>query len=796
MTPSWGDLTHALNGASISDAVLIKSLACVTWALWAFLVACFAVETRAWMRGREARHIPIAGVVQPIMRELVVSAALLIGSLRPSGVTTIATYPAVSVTSVSSPASVATATTAAPSEATPPPPTCVVAPRDSLWKLAEVHLGDGLRWREIWDLNRDKSFPDGRRFREPSLINPGWTLTLPTDARVVPSDVASPSTALPPVAMHEVPPPAGPPTEPPSVSTSEPMPPPPTSAPVRTNGRPPATAAASQEDDPDHRAVPLLAGSALVAAALIACLSRLRRRQLRLRAPGHMPRLPGPDAARAEVHLRRAAVAAPFDRLDSALRVLAHSLGRRKAGACPSISAVSVGPDAIEILLTDAVDAPTGPFDVEANGRAWTLPASLPDGDLRPIANTQAGPSPALVTVGTIDERSVLIDLEAAPRTLVGGDPLDAESLLWTIALDLITSNRADDVNVVLVGHPPAGFDALSRARVFEHLADVMDEIEREAAALTEFLRARRRPTTFDARIDDPGDILTPIVVLIADGQPDLDRLLKAAHTYRGLAVVVAGDADGEFDRELCVEDDTLVLKPVGLRLTPAHLPPEMLQASGELLRVAADVEAGELLDLRTSSEPRGALTVGPHEVLLEFDPHGQPIVPAGHVMVKVLGPVEIEGGQQPIDRRRSVELVTYLAMHPEGVDDGRLRTALWPEGAPTQAAFNETVSKARRMLGLDPQGNHHLRNVDKRRYRVGPFVFTDAALLEESIEGERWGDALRLVRGMPFDATTGGYEWAYEEGQAHRLVVLIEEAGSRVNYPANAKRVSTSALS
>jgi hypothetical protein len=149
--------------------------------------------------------------------------------------------------------------------------------------------------------------------------------------------------------------------------------------------------------------------------------------------------------------------------------------------------------------------------------------------------------------------------------------------------------------------------------------------------------------------------------------------------------------------------------------------------------------------------------------------------------LVRVLGPVEIVGGKQPIDRRRSIELVAYLALHPEGVDDSRLRTVLWPEAAPTQAAFNETVSRARRMLGLDPEGVHHLLPVDNRRYRVGRHVVTDASLLEEHALDGCARDALRLVRGLPFDGTDRGYEWSYEEGQAHRLAALIDEARDRI---------------
>ena len=83
-------------------------------------------------------------------------------------------------------------------------------------------------------------------------------------------------------------------------------------------------------------------------------------------------------------------------------------------------------------------------------------------------------------------------------------------------------------------------------------------------------------------------------------------------------------------------------------------------------------------------------------------------------------------------------------------------------------------------MLGLDPDGVHHLLPVDNRRYRVGRYVATDASLLEEHALGGCAGEALRLVRGLPFEGTDRGYEWSYEEGQAHRLAALIDEARHR----------------
>jgi hypothetical protein len=51
---------------------------------------------------------------------------------------------------------------------------------DSPWSLAEAHLGDGLRWRELYEINRGNPQPDGRSWTNPELIVPGWQLRLPS----------------------------------------------------------------------------------------------------------------------------------------------------------------------------------------------------------------------------------------------------------------------------------------------------------------------------------------------------------------------------------------------------------------------------------------------------------------------------------------------------------------------------------------------------------------------------------------------------------------------------------------
>jgi hypothetical protein len=54
---------------------------------------------------------------------------------------------------------------------------------ERLWQVAVRVLGDGSRYRQIFDLNRDRVQPDGGRLSDPAALRPGWVLVLPWDAR-------------------------------------------------------------------------------------------------------------------------------------------------------------------------------------------------------------------------------------------------------------------------------------------------------------------------------------------------------------------------------------------------------------------------------------------------------------------------------------------------------------------------------------------------------------------------------------------------------------------------------------
>src|SRR5439155_6374259 len=176
----------------------------------------------------------------------------------------------------------------------------------------------------------------------------------------------------------------------------------------------------------------------------------------------------------------------------------------------------------------------------------------------------------------------------------------------------------------------------------------------------------------------------------------------------------------------------------------------------------------------------------------LELPPdHLSAVAPeAGGVLVTVLGPVEVRGAERPIDRRRSLELIAYLALHPNGVEEGTLRAALWPDSAPSRENFNQTVSRARQPLGHAADGTLHLPRLtdeDGALYRVGPMVTTDAALLTAAYQVARHSPSdttiehlasmLGLIRGIPFEGTKGGWTWLALEGVTNGLSSVASDA-------------------
>ncbi|HEY5230282.1 MAG TPA: LysM peptidoglycan-binding domain-containing protein, partial [Galbitalea sp.] len=108
-----------------------------------------------------------------------------------------------------------------------------VQPGESLWSLAETHLGAGERYHEIWKLTAGLRQADGRKAIDPAKIRPGWTVRIPAAAGVAataPNGGAPTAPAPPPVVTTDAVTPAPGPVAPQSA------------APTKSTGVLPATA--------------------------------------------------------------------------------------------------------------------------------------------------------------------------------------------------------------------------------------------------------------------------------------------------------------------------------------------------------------------------------------------------------------------------------------------------------------------------------------------------------------------------------------------------------------------------
>ena len=89
--------------------------------------------------------------------------------------------------------------TDAPPAPAAPAPVYEVQRRDTLWDIAERHLGDPFRWQEIFQLNQGRPQADGTCLIDPDLIYVGWKLDLPADAfGLTPAAPRRPSHRRPP----------------------------------------------------------------------------------------------------------------------------------------------------------------------------------------------------------------------------------------------------------------------------------------------------------------------------------------------------------------------------------------------------------------------------------------------------------------------------------------------------------------------------------------------------------------------------------------------------------------------
>ncbi|WP_194891978.1 LysM peptidoglycan-binding domain-containing protein [Catenulispora pinisilvae] len=190
--PDYGDVKAWLDQARMHpDQAAIQVLDIAAWGYWALFSVQIAIQlpgvTADTIRAlRTQAPLPTAAHANVAGRLL---ATVAISILATRGTITAASAAAGDSSPI--PATPGTAATATTNVAVH-----VVIDGDSLWDIAKQRLGDPHRWREIYELNRYRTQPDGDVLTDPNVIRPGWILNLPSDGTPAAGTSNTPSPAV------------------------------------------------------------------------------------------------------------------------------------------------------------------------------------------------------------------------------------------------------------------------------------------------------------------------------------------------------------------------------------------------------------------------------------------------------------------------------------------------------------------------------------------------------------------------------------------------------------------------
>jgi LysM domain len=159
-------------------AELVRVMLIVGWIAWAALIVTVVASLLRELRPSSRLSLPRFGFAVPLARWIVAGLIVTASLSRPSPAR--ASLPPlragmnVAAVVMTSPARPAIESPAAAG-------TYRVQPSESAAMIAGRFTGDEDRWRELWDLNRNgRTDTGGDQWEQPWLIQPGWTLQLPT----------------------------------------------------------------------------------------------------------------------------------------------------------------------------------------------------------------------------------------------------------------------------------------------------------------------------------------------------------------------------------------------------------------------------------------------------------------------------------------------------------------------------------------------------------------------------------------------------------------------------------------
>ncbi|MDT0394585.1 MULTISPECIES: BTAD domain-containing putative transcriptional regulator [Streptomyces] len=809
----------------ISVDTFLAILTFVVWLAWAQFTACVLVEMKAALSGVGVPgRVPGAGPSQLLARQLV-AAVLLVGAAAASFTPGLSQLgqglegdqrPAVAASAQQTPGlfaqqqEQAAGTAAALAEQASHADASAgkqhgdtkfyrIQPpegrhHDSLWEIAERHLGDGRRYKEIFDLNKDRAQPDGSRLSEASLIRPGWIMEMPGDARggdlvempddapEVPAEVREQIRDYDRTGEHAERGGGGGDTAQVSVPEQRPAPAP---APAKDDAGQHATPA---RDTSSFGLPEALLAAPLLAAGLLGALGHRRRQALWQSAfagiggRGMEPPTPTGDALDVHDALLVGADPEGVRLLDRSLRGLAASLAG-ESRPLPTVYAAWLTDGDLHLQLAQPSGKPPAPWRLGEDQTVWTLAG---DDAVRYEDVDTAAPFPGLVSLGTMDDSRLLLNLEAVPGLVsLSGAEADRAAVFASVAAELATNGWSDRMTITLVGF---GEDltplAPSRLRHLDGIEALIETMEAETRQRRGALGAAGHDSVLTGRTGPARHTRwAPHLVLLA-AEPSAEDAVTLAELAAdagrlGIGYLVgtgSGDLPGAAWEMEITGEGKLLAPLLGLELDAQSLPVAQQRAVVELF-AGADPERG----------PDGPGDTPPF--LVDISEQGRPAVYA-----RLVGPYEIIGLDTPDGERSALlhEALALLLLHREGVHPRVLSSALWPRGV-TDDVREALVERLRAWLGTDPDGTPRLGTDTTGRLTLAKSVVSDLDVLRSlyheatqgkgvdsrAVRGRLLTDALVLVRGpLLADRAEGRYRWLTHEIVDAQLPLLVADTG------------------
>jgi DNA-binding SARP family transcriptional activator len=793
--PSFGP-SAGLSDSYLPPESVLQIVGLLTWALWAYLAFAtllhgLALVTSSRGAGSHEGLLRASSFLTPrLVRhlvELALSGALLVAPMSPRV-----------AASGRHPATVA-ATLERAGTASPQPADAVATRRpeqsyrvqsgDSLWRIAERELGSGFRWREIFDLNTNRRFPDGRSMINPNLIHTGWVLELPKGAREPPSPDQQGS-------PRDTKQPARPPPE--SSPTPEPIPTPASPSEGRGRDRAPASASGTQPgqgqrgaSQPAQPSLSLPSGlvvaasfaSGLLSAHLLGRLRRRRSRRLTTSGP-YDPPAP-PELVR---DLRRAGASQMAGPLDIALDAVIDAW-RGAMGSWPALLAALEAQGHVSAILRESGKAVPrsvgGTLSPEIRfARAGQTVTAEVGGPFPPRLRQARSPLERglLVPLGRGPDGSVVhVSLTGLGQVSITGP--NAVSLARQLALAAATQGGSDELRLFLLG-PGTEMEGLSRLpqlgvfAAWEEATGAVREIQLELIRRARLFLEEGVEEISGHLADHPDERLPALLVVALEPPPALRGLVEALGREApalGAAILAVGWTPQHSALE--VRAGPALELHAGLPC-PKVLEPFFLDGSAEAQAIDLIREAfPETLEKQSSNEPSevvaGAVPQmapmpGPEPIeglssgsrpSVPFPPPAvEPLEPPPYVpAVRCFGPLEISRGGTALAtgwKAKGRELLAYLVAHPVGASKERIIEELWPEIEPGQGAarFDRTASLIRtRARGRESTRMFLERVGDSYRLeRVAWWVdaWEFERLIKEAGRSEDQADSVTMLRG------------------------------------------------